>query len=177
MTIPFTDEQFYGVFTAYNTAVWPMQFPLLALGVLALVLFVRQRSYSSVGISAILTALWVWQALAYHLVFFTVINPLAYAFAAIFRGRSSVFLARSDSLKVDFQTGIWLAGLGRLGFVDFCVSHLPCMDLLHGIPLPHLPNLWAALSHHTVHHRAAGISGQALSAQRICCADYMVLCG
>ena len=59
MTIPFTDEQFYGVFTAYNTTVWPMQFPLLALGVLALVLFVRQRSYSSVGISAILAALWV----------------------------------------------------------------------------------------------------------------------
>lgn len=66
MTIPFTDEQSYGVFMAYNTAVWPMQFPLLALSVLAFVFLVRQRSYSSVGISAILAALWVWQALAYH---------------------------------------------------------------------------------------------------------------
>lgn len=92
MTIPFTDEQFYGVFTAYNTAVWPMQFPLLALGVLAFVFLVRQRSYSSVGISAILAALWVWQALAYHLVFFTVINPLAYAFAAVFIAGAAAFI-------------------------------------------------------------------------------------
>lgn len=91
MTIPFTDEQFYGVFTAYNTGVWPMQFPLLALGVLAIVFLVRQRSYSSVGISAILAALWVWQALAYHLVFFTVINPEAYAFAAVFIAGAAAF--------------------------------------------------------------------------------------
>lgn len=84
MTIPFTVEQFYGVFTAYNTAVWPMQWLLMTLGVLAVVLLMRQRSYSSVGISVIFTALWAWQALAYHLAFFTVINPLAYVFAAVF---------------------------------------------------------------------------------------------
>lgn len=59
MNIPFTVAQLYGVFTAYNTAVWPMQFLLLALGVLAIIFLVQQRSYSSVGISAILTALWV----------------------------------------------------------------------------------------------------------------------
>lgn len=64
MNIPFTAEHFYGVFTAYNKAVWPMQLPLLALGVLAVVLLTRQRSYSSVGISATLTVLWLLQALA-----------------------------------------------------------------------------------------------------------------
>ena len=61
MNIPFTAEQFYGVFAAYNTGVWPMQLPLLALGVIAVVLLVMQRSYASVGISAILTVLWVWR--------------------------------------------------------------------------------------------------------------------
>ncbi len=68
-----------------------MQFPLLALGVLAVVLLVRQSIYSSVGISAILTVLWVWQALAYHLALFTVINPLAYVFAAVFMAGAAVF--------------------------------------------------------------------------------------
>ena len=92
MKIPFTVADFYGVFNAYNTGVWPMQLPLLALGVLAVMFLVRQRSYSSVGISLILTTLWVWQALAYHLAFFTAINPLAYAFAAVFTAGAAAFL-------------------------------------------------------------------------------------
>lgn len=91
MNIPFTSAEFYSVFSAYNMAVWPMQILLLALGVLAIVLLVRQRSYSSIGISAILTVLWVWQALAYHLAFFTAINPLAYGFSALFMGGAAVF--------------------------------------------------------------------------------------
>jgi Family of unknown function (DUF6064) len=91
VNIPFTIAEFYGVFSDYNTAVWPLQLLLMALGVLAIVLLVRQRSYSSRGISAILTVLWVWQALAYHLVFFTAINSLAYGFAALFLGGAAVF--------------------------------------------------------------------------------------
>ena len=153
MTIPFTDEQFYGVLTAYNTALqcWHLSHP--------------SRAWGLAGAGLPLSVLYGDQPAGLCVC------------SGVYRGRSSVFLARSDSPKVDFQTAIWLAGLGRLGFVDFYVFHLPCMALLHGTPLPHLPNLWAALPHHTVHHRAAGISGQALSAQRICCADYMVLCG
>jgi hypothetical protein len=58
MNIPFASKQFYGVFSAYKSAVWPMQLPLMALGVLAALLLVRQRSYSGVGISAVLTLLW-----------------------------------------------------------------------------------------------------------------------
>lgn len=91
MNIPFTSAEFYGVFSAYNTAVWPMQLPLLALGVLAIVLLARQGKNTSVGISAILTFLWAWQALAYHLAFFTAVNPLAYLFAAVFMAGAAVF--------------------------------------------------------------------------------------
>lgn len=91
MNIPFTSAEFYGVLSAYNTAVWPMQLPLMALGVIAIVLLLRQRKNASVGISAILTFLWVWQALAYHLAFFTAINPLAYAFAALFIAGAATF--------------------------------------------------------------------------------------
>ena len=46
MTIPFPVEQCYGVFTANNIAVWPMQLPLS----------VQLRSYSTMGISGTLTA-------------------------------------------------------------------------------------------------------------------------
>lgn len=140
MNIPFTTEQFYGVFTAYNTAVWPMQLMLLALGVLAVVLLTRQRSYSSVGISSILIALWVWQALAYHLAFFTAINPLAYAFAAVFIAGAAVFFWQGvirRALIFKPASG-WRAWAGW-GLMIFAFLIYPAWTYLYGHRYPAFP--------------------------------------
>ncbi|MBI1959240.1 MAG: hypothetical protein HYS36_08445 [Candidatus Rokubacteria bacterium] len=83
MELPFTVEQFYGVFREYNTAVWPAQVVLLALAVAAMALVAFPRRWSGIGVSAILAAFWAWLGVAYHLAFFTAINPLAYGFAAV----------------------------------------------------------------------------------------------
>jgi Family of unknown function (DUF6064) len=40
MKLPFTVEQFYGVFREYNTALWPAQVLLFALAVVAVALVV-----------------------------------------------------------------------------------------------------------------------------------------
>ena len=140
MTIPFSVEQFYGVFTAYNVGVWPMQFPLLALGVLAIVFLVRQRSYSSAGISASLTALWLWQALAYHLAFFTVINPLAYVFAAVFMAGAAVFFWQGViRRKLIFkQASGWRACAGW-GLLIFAFLIYPAWTYFMGHRYPAFP--------------------------------------
>jgi uncharacterized membrane protein len=140
VTIPFTVEQFYGVFTAYNTAVWPMQLPLLALGVLAVVLLIRQRSYSSVGLSVILTALWVWQALAYHSVFFTEINPLAYGFAAVFlAGAVAFFWQGVVRRRLNFKViSGWRAWAGW-GLMIFSWLIYPAWTYLAGHRYPAFP--------------------------------------
>ena len=83
MVLPFTIQQFFGVFRAYNEAVWPSQWLLGVLALLALFLAARPNSWSSRAVSAILGALWLWLGLAYHLAFFAAINALAYAFAAL----------------------------------------------------------------------------------------------
>ena len=98
VSIPFTSTQFYGVFTPYNTGLWPVQVFLLGLGVIAIALLVVQGRYSNVGISAVLMGLWAWQALAYHLAFFTAINPLAYVFAALFLCGAAVFFCQRGCL-------------------------------------------------------------------------------
>ncbi len=140
MNIPFTVDQFYGVFKAYNTAVWPMQFPLLALGVLAIVFLTRRRSYSSVGISAILSTLWVWQALAYHLAFFTVINPLAYAFAAVFLAAATAFFWQGVIRhKLIFQpVSGWRAWAGW-GLLIFAFLIYPAWTYFMGHRYPAFP--------------------------------------
>ena len=89
--LPFTSEQFFAVFGAYNQAVWPAQVFLLALAVLALVLVASPRAWSGWGVSSILAFLWAWLSLAYHLAFFAAINPLAYVFAAVSAAGAVVF--------------------------------------------------------------------------------------
>jgi Family of unknown function (DUF6064) len=83
MQIPFTAEQFFGVFRLYNNTVWPAQVLLLALAVLAIIFIALQRAWSGVAVSVILALLWVWLGAAYHLAFFARINPVAYGFGAL----------------------------------------------------------------------------------------------
>lgn len=140
MNIPFTSAEFYSVFTAYIIAVWPMQILLLGLGVLAVAMLTRQRKNASVGIAAILTSLWVWQALAYHLAFFTAINPLAYLFAAIFMAGAADFfwqgvVRRRLSFKPTSGWRMW-SGWGLMIFACFIY---PAWTYLAGHRYPAFP--------------------------------------
>ena len=84
MNTPFTMEQFFGVFAQYNTTVWPTQVLIYLLALVALFLAIRKTSYADRTISAILALFWLWMGVVYHLIFFTAINPLAYAFGGLF---------------------------------------------------------------------------------------------
>lgn len=83
MQLPFTAEQFFGVFTLYNTSVWPAQTFLELLAVLAVIFIALRRPWSGAAVSFILATLWVWLGAVYHLAFFARINPLAYGFGAL----------------------------------------------------------------------------------------------
>jgi hypothetical protein len=140
MNIPFTSAEFYGVFNIYNTTVWPMQLPLLAFAVLVVVLLIRQRRNSSVGISIILTVLWIWQALAYHLAFFTAINPLAYAFAALFiSGAATFFWQGVITKKMTFKmTSDWRMQAG-CSLIFFALFLYPAWTYFSGHRYPAFP--------------------------------------
>ena len=84
MGLPFTTDQFLGVFERYNEAIWPMQVAAYALGLAAVVLAIRPGRHSDRIISAILAFLWLWMGVVYHLMFFRQINPAAAGFGALF---------------------------------------------------------------------------------------------
>lgn len=83
MKMPFTVDQFYGVFRDYNEMVWPSQLLLIGLSLIGVVMVIRPRSWSHMVVSGILAVLWAWLALVYHFAFFARINPLAYVFSAL----------------------------------------------------------------------------------------------
>ena len=82
--LPFGPDQFFGVFRAYNLAVWPAQPIAYLFAVLALALIGRAQRFGSQAIVSILALGWAWTGLVYHGLFFAEINPAARIFAAGF---------------------------------------------------------------------------------------------
>lgn len=109
MQLPFTSDQFYGVFREYNEAIWPVQFLLLALALIAVGLALRPGRWSGIAVSAILAFLWAWIAVAYHLAFYALINPAAYVFAAVSGAGAAVLVWQGVSRRrLQFR---WTGGL------------------------------------------------------------------
>jgi len=107
--LPFTREQFFGIFAQYNAALRPAQWVAYALG-LAMILEVLRRARSAHRlVPAGLAAMWLWTGVAYHGVFFSSINPVAFAFAALFVLQAAAFAH--------------MAVLG--GSLSFASSHTP----------------------------------------------------
>ena len=84
MQLPFTREQFFDLFAAYNAALWPVVVALWIASTAVAVMLLSSRRPPDRWVSAVLAAHWVWSAVAYHAVFFTRINAAAWLFSALF---------------------------------------------------------------------------------------------
>jgi hypothetical protein len=84
MQLPFTREQFFDLFVAYNEALWPAVVALWVASTAVVALRLSARHQHDRWVSALLVGHWAWSALAYHVAFFTRINPAAWLFAALF---------------------------------------------------------------------------------------------
>lgn len=140
MDLPFTVEEFFGVFRQYNEALWPAQILLIGLAVAVITLVLRSHRSSGVWISAILAFLWVWLAVAYHLALFTRINPLGYVFAGLSLAGAVAFLWEGVfRRRLRFA---WVGG-GRAfigGFlVVFALVLYPAWSWYAGHPYPYMP--------------------------------------
>ncbi len=140
MKLPFTIEQFYGVFRNYNTSMWPAQWFLVAMALAAVVATLRPRPWSGVAVSAILGVLWAWIALAYHLAFFARISPPAYAFAALSMIGAAVFIWQGViRRRLTFQ---WVTGpkaLTGAALIVFALVVYPVWSAYAGHPYPSTP--------------------------------------
>ena len=82
--LPFTPEQFLGVFVNYNDVIWPIQIAAYVLGAISIASLFRKTRAADRVIAGILAAMWLWTGAAYHALSFSVINKAAYIFAALF---------------------------------------------------------------------------------------------
>jgi len=140
MALPFTVEQFYGVFRDYNAAVWPAQWFLVALALVAVGAVLRPQPWSGVVVSSILGVLWAWIALIYHLAFFARISPAAYGFAAGSAVGAVVFIWQGViRRRLSFR---WVPGLNAMAgvvLIAFALVVYPVWSAYAGHPYPATP--------------------------------------
>lgn len=85
----FSPRTYYRLFELYNAAVWPVHVAAAALG-LAILLSARRNDGRAVA--AILGAVWIWTALAFHLDRYATINWAAVYVAAAFALQAAMLL-------------------------------------------------------------------------------------
>jgi hypothetical protein len=140
MHLPFTAAQFFSVITRYNETVWPLQIPLGLLPVAALLVVFVPRPWADRVISGILAFLWAWVGIAYQLVFFTAINPLAYAFASLSLAGAFVFAWEGVlRRRLAFAARRSARTVVALALIVFALVVYPLWATLAGHGYPELP--------------------------------------
>ena len=139
MNLPFTIEQFLGVFERYNQAIWPAQLVAYALGVTAVVLAVRPVRYAAPAIAGVLALYWLWAGAVYHLGFFRQVNPAALGFGAFFLLQAMVLLWAGMRGRLSFRPRGDVYGVTGGLFIVYAMVVYPLLGLAFGHRYPESP--------------------------------------
>jgi uncharacterized protein DUF6064 len=137
--LPFTVDQFFDVFRRYNDAVWPAQWVLVALALIAIAGAVRATARAARIVSASLACLWLWMAFAYHIAFFSKINPMAPVFGALFLVQGLILLPLGGYKDLAFEPRRDLAGVMGALLVIYALVIYPALGFVLGRRYPALP--------------------------------------
>lgn len=109
MSLPFTPDQFFDVFAQYNRSFGGMAVLWWLASAAALMAALwRPRDWTG-PLVALLAALWLWSAIAYHALLFSAINPAAWGFAVLFA-----------------LEGVLLSWAGLRGRIEWMYPRAPC---------------------------------------------------
>jgi len=138
--LPFTREQFFGVFAAYNTAVWPAQVVAYLLGLAVVAALLRPTPLGHRLVAGVLAAMWIWTGVTYHGLYFAPINPAALAFAAHFVIQGVLFIVAGIVRQrlVFGQARGWSAALGW-ALVAYATMLYPLLGQWSGHAYPAQP--------------------------------------
>lgn len=131
----FSPRVYYRLFELHNQALWPVQIPVLALGLGLLLLLVRRATGSNRIIPAALGALWLWIGWAFVWQRYATINWAVVYVAPAFAVQGLLLLwvgTIRGSLEFRPRTGV--GRIVALRLFAFAVFVYPMLALLSGRP-------------------------------------------
>lgn len=138
--MPFSVEEFFAVFSAYNQAVWPLQVLayLAGLGCVALLVWTSRLATAVIG--GVLGAMWLVNGIGYHWLFFAPINPAARLFAVVFV-LEAILLAAAAFIwpTLRFRFGGSAASIFGAVCMFYAIALYPALGWLAGHRYPALP--------------------------------------
>ena len=138
--MPFTRDQFFAIFAAYNSAIWPVAIIAYPLA-LTMVAFALRGGRSNAAIVAASSALlWGFVGVAYHGLFFSRINLAAPLFAAAFVLQAVLFCAAAASGHgIEFIERSRVRSAVGLGLILYAMIIYPLIGLIAGERYPAMP--------------------------------------
>jgi len=139
--LPFSAEQFFSVFEAYNTYLPYAGTVLAAAAVLVIVLGVAGGPRLGRYVAAILALMWAWAGAVYHIYFFAEINPAAYLFGGLFLVQAGIFgtlaLRRGEDLSFQWRPDIH--GWAGAAIMAYALVIYPILGQFAGHTFPRNP--------------------------------------
>lgn len=138
MQLPFTPDEFFGVFADYNQAVGMVVVVLWLVSALSVAIAWRHPLRRSRILTLCLAALWGWNAVAYHALLFTRINPAAWLFAGLFVVQGVLLFRAGVARDVEyFAASPVMNGVG-VSLVGYAFLY-PVLNITLGHPYPGTP--------------------------------------
>lgn len=134
--LPFSAQTFFDVFERYNSDLPYAGVFLATLAVTSAIISFTRCSKLSL---AILAALWLWAGIAYHLVYFAAVNPVAYGFGLFFILQSCLFLLTALRPIESEASSTRFAAFAGAVLVTFSIAIYPLLGHLAGHSFPRNP--------------------------------------
>jgi hypothetical protein len=138
--LPFTREQFFEVFAAYNAASWPAAIIAYPLAIAALAVAWRGTASAGRVAGLILALMWGWVGLVYQGVYFSQINPIARVFAGAFLLQALLFAIHAAVGRgLEFGPRSRLRSIAGGGMIFYAMVVYPLLGLALGERYPAMP--------------------------------------
>jgi hypothetical protein len=138
MGLPFTPEQFFGIFAEYNQRFWLVVVALWGATIVALVLAWRHPDRWSSPLAFFVGGLWLWNAVAYHAWLFTRINPAAWLFAALFAVEGALLFGAGNRRSLRFLSSSGASQIIGLALAAYSLAY-PLLTNAFGHSYPAAP--------------------------------------
>lgn len=90
-----TIRNIFSLLAGYNTANFPVQLIFMICGVIAVYFLFNRKLEKNLLIGAVLTFLWIWMVIVYHIIYFNGLPPGAIVFGILFLAQGIFFFLES----------------------------------------------------------------------------------